>query len=261
LSPSLSLNNAAIAAVANKIVQARKVYGKDSPYIIGLLAGIEMLSAGEEGQGIARQLQDRVLEQESGKGGTAPAPAAKASADSGKSRGQAAALAENEWIRGAVKWFNNDKGYGFISTESDTDVFVHWRDISSWDRSLTQGDEVEFMVTKTAKGFQAINVMKSDQNAQEGEAGKGAGEPAGDGDSAGSDSAGDAPAEAAAPAAETAPAAAPADDQASEEAQGEQASAPAPAAKPADEPAGDTTPAAGPEATGSDETIDPPATA
>ena len=41
------------------------------------------------------------------------------------------------------------------------DVFVHWRDISSWDRSLVQGDEVEFMVTRTAKGFQAINVMKA----------------------------------------------------------------------------------------------------
>ena len=45
-------------------------------------------------------------------------------------------------------------------TDADADVFVHWRDISSWDRSLAQGDEVEFMVTKTAKGFQAINVMK-----------------------------------------------------------------------------------------------------
>ncbi|MBM3278486.1 MAG: cold shock domain-containing protein [Candidatus Handelsmanbacteria bacterium] len=64
-------------------------------------------------------------------------------------------------MKGKVKWFNNDKGYGFISTESSTDVFVHWRDISSWDRTLAQGDEVEFMVTKTAKGFQAINVMKA----------------------------------------------------------------------------------------------------
>ena len=72
-------------------------------------------------------------------------------------------LAENTWIKGAVKWFNNDKGYGFISTDSHVDVFVHWRDISSWDRSLTQGDEVEFMVTRTAKGFQAINVMKAGQ--------------------------------------------------------------------------------------------------
>ena len=47
---------------------------------------------------------------------------------------------------GVVKWFNNDKGYGFISTHSHIDVFVHWRDISSWDRSLAQGDEVEFVV-------------------------------------------------------------------------------------------------------------------
>ncbi|HIC68782.1 MAG TPA: hypothetical protein EYO90_04550, partial [Candidatus Latescibacteria bacterium] len=65
-------------------------------------------------------------------------------------------------MKGSVKWFNNDKGYGFISTASDTDVFVHWRDITSWDRSLGQGDEVEFMVTKTAKGFQAVNVMKKE---------------------------------------------------------------------------------------------------
>ncbi|MAN25322.1 MAG: hypothetical protein CME10_13735 [Gemmatimonadetes bacterium] len=76
-------------------------------------------------------------------------------------QGSAETLSENAWIKGVVKWFNNDKGYGFISTESKVDVFVHWRDISSWDRSLEQGDEVEFMVTRSEKGFQAINVMKT----------------------------------------------------------------------------------------------------
>ena len=106
---------------------------------------------------------DRVVEVEGGK--AAPAPAQTPSSRAGRPeasapRGRGEGLEENTWIRGAVKWFNNDKGYGFISTAADTDVFVHWRDISSWDRSLTQGDEVEFMVTKTAKGFQAINVMK-----------------------------------------------------------------------------------------------------
>ena len=80
------------------------------------------------------------------------------------------ALTENSWIKGIVKWFNNDKGYGFISTDSNIDVFVHWRDISSWDRSLAQGDEVEFMITRTAKGYQAINVMKA--GSEEGGAGQ-----------------------------------------------------------------------------------------
>jgi CspA family cold shock protein len=93
--------------------------------------------------------------------------------DSGKTEGVGAeivasdALSENTWIKGVVKWFNNDKGYGFISTDSSVDVFVHWRDISSWDRSLEQGDEVEFMVTRSDKGFQAINVMKAGDDSVE----------------------------------------------------------------------------------------------
>ena len=167
MSASPNLNKAGISSLAERIVQARRLYGADSSYIIGLFAGIDLLLVGgEEAESVRRQIRDRVVEIESGK-----SPASPSTHEASKGRGDASALAENTWIRGSVKWFNNDKGYGFISTDSDTDVFVHWRDISSWDRGLTQGDEVEFMVTKTAKGFQAINVMKGDREGQASEDG------------------------------------------------------------------------------------------
>ena len=156
----LSLNNASIGTLAEKLVRARKLYGNDSSYVIGVMAGVEMVL---DNEGNLRDVQDRVVEIESGK-----TPSAKPAAESPRGSRGDSALVENSWTKGAVKWFNNDKGYGFISTGAETDVFVHWRDISSWDRSLSQGDEVEFMVTKTAKGFQAINVMKSGES-KEGE--------------------------------------------------------------------------------------------
>lgn len=158
---SVVVDNALLASLAEKITQARKLYGADSPYVIGLFAGFDWLLAGSEGaESARRQLCDRVVEHESGRPSKAAAEPATPGGD---------ALVENSWIKGKVKWFNNDKGYGFISTDGSTDVFVHWRDISSWDRSLTQGDEVEFMVTKTAKGFQAINVMKASKDTRVGE--------------------------------------------------------------------------------------------
>ena len=161
---SLQINHGNISSIADRIVQARRLYGADSSYVIGLFTSLEWFLDGSGGDSVRRQILDRVVEVEGGK--AAPAAAQTPSSRSAKPepsapRGSGEGLEENTWIRGAVKWFNNDKGYGFISTAADTDVFVHWRDISSWDRSLTQGDEVEFMVTKTAKGFQAINVMKS----------------------------------------------------------------------------------------------------
>ena len=155
-----SLNNASIGTLAEKLVRARKLYGNDSSYVIGVMAGVEMVLDNEVN---LRDVQDRVVEIESGK-----APSAKPAAEAPRGGRGDSALVENSWTKGSVKWFNNDKGYGFISTGAETDVFVHWRDISSWDRSLSQGDEVEFMVTKTAKGFQAINVMKSGEG-KEGE--------------------------------------------------------------------------------------------
>lgn len=153
---SLPLNSDRISMLAEKIVHARKLYGTDSSYIIGLITSIEWLLEGiEGGETTKRLLRDRILKFESGKPSKGPEEGGEVSEKKTND------LPEDTWIKGIVKWFNDDKGYGFISTESDSDVFVHWRDISSWDRSLSQGDEVEFMVTKTAKGFQAVNVMKA----------------------------------------------------------------------------------------------------
>jgi CspA family cold shock protein len=60
---------------------------------------------------------------------------------------------------GTVKWFNADKGYGFIAPESGEDVFVHFSAIQSTGyRSLDEGQTVEFDVTSGPKGPQAANV-------------------------------------------------------------------------------------------------------
>jgi len=60
---------------------------------------------------------------------------------------------------GTVKWFNGDKGFGFISQEAGPDVFVHFSAISgSGYRNLQENDTVEFEVTDGPKGPQAQNV-------------------------------------------------------------------------------------------------------
>jgi CspA family cold shock protein len=62
---------------------------------------------------------------------------------------------------GTVKWFNADKGFGFITQESGPDVFVHYSAIAaSGFKSLNEGDEVEFQVTQGPKGAQAQAVTK-----------------------------------------------------------------------------------------------------
>jgi CspA family cold shock protein len=63
---------------------------------------------------------------------------------------------------GTVKWFNDAKGYGFISRgDGEKDVFVHFSAIQGEGyRSLQEGDQVEFEVTQGAKGPQAANVRK-----------------------------------------------------------------------------------------------------
>lgn len=61
--------------------------------------------------------------------------------------------------KGVVKWFNASKGFGFIQRASGDDVFVHFSAIqSSGYRSLDEGAEVEFVVKKGPKGFQADEV-------------------------------------------------------------------------------------------------------
>jgi len=63
---------------------------------------------------------------------------------------------------GTVKWFNNKKGFGFISREEgDQDVFVHYSSIlSDGYRSLEEGDKVQFSVEEGEKGPSAVNVQR-----------------------------------------------------------------------------------------------------
>jgi CspA family cold shock protein len=63
--------------------------------------------------------------------------------------------------QGKVKWFNSQKGYGFITTDEGEDVFVHYSAISgSGFRTLDEGQRVAFEVTQGPKGLQAANVTK-----------------------------------------------------------------------------------------------------
>lgn len=60
---------------------------------------------------------------------------------------------------GRVKWFNNDKGYGFIEYKENEDVFVHYSAIEiDGYKTLSEGQLVEFKLVETSKGYQALNV-------------------------------------------------------------------------------------------------------
>jgi CspA family cold shock protein len=64
-------------------------------------------------------------------------------------------------MTGVVKWFDADKGYGFISTEEGKDVFVHFSAIQTEGyKSLEEGDKVEFDVQDSDRGETAANVVK-----------------------------------------------------------------------------------------------------
>ncbi len=61
---------------------------------------------------------------------------------------------------GTVKWFNTQKGYGFLAREDGEDVFVHYSAITSEGfRNLAEGQKVEFSIEKGPKGLQAVNVV------------------------------------------------------------------------------------------------------
>ena len=63
--------------------------------------------------------------------------------------------------QGTVKWFNDDKGYGFITRESGDDVFVHFSAIQGDGfKSLSEGQHVTFGVEEGERGLQAANVVK-----------------------------------------------------------------------------------------------------
>ena len=63
--------------------------------------------------------------------------------------------------KGKVKWFSNQKGYGFITPEDGKDVFVHHTAIQGDGyKTLNEGQEVEFEITQGPKGEQAVNVVK-----------------------------------------------------------------------------------------------------
>ena len=63
--------------------------------------------------------------------------------------------------KGKVKWFSNQKGFGFITSEEGKDVFVHFSAIEGEGyKTLTEGDEVEFEIVKGEKGDQATKVNK-----------------------------------------------------------------------------------------------------
>jgi len=62
---------------------------------------------------------------------------------------------------GKVKWFNPEKGYGFITQEDGKEIFVHFKDVQGGVNGIRENDDVSFEVAEGRKGLQAVNVKKS----------------------------------------------------------------------------------------------------
>jgi len=64
-------------------------------------------------------------------------------------------------LRGKVKWFNNEKGYGFIEYDQLSDIFVHYSAIiKDGFKTLSEGSTVDFKLIETSKGLQAVDVVE-----------------------------------------------------------------------------------------------------
>jgi CspA family cold shock protein len=64
-------------------------------------------------------------------------------------------------MKGVVKWFNDSKGFGFITLDDGTEVFAHYSAIiTDGYKTLTEGEEVEFEVREGPKGLQASNIIR-----------------------------------------------------------------------------------------------------